>query len=185
MLQLIIKLITIAFSPETTDLSGALYKYAQREINSETALEHTIAARLAETSDVPASLLLSMAYSESRYNPYAVSHVRDGKRQGGIFKGDKPPAGVSGPYFCGVTQVMARHSWKKCVEFRDIHLAYQTAAHELTKWISMCRGKNDQLRCALFGYGGGFPAIKAGTSTYPNRVINRSKILEKRSTGNT
>lgn len=185
MLQILIKLITIAFSPETTDLSTSLYKYAQREINEETAWEHTIAARIAETKDVPASLLLSMAYSESRYNPYAVSHVRDGKRQGGIFKGEKPPAGVSGPYFCGVTQVMAQHSWKKCTEFRDINLAYQTAVRELTKWISMCRGKDEQLRCALFGYGGGFPAIEAQTSTYPSRVLNRAKVLGKRATGNT
>ncbi len=186
MLTILINFLSIFITPDVDRLSSAI-KSKERSLTDDAALMHVLAAKSAETPTVPATLLLSMAYSESRYDPRAVSRVEDGVRKGGIPKWKTPPDNVTGPYFCGVTQVAARMSWKRCVEFQDIFLAYETAAHELGEWFNdpYCRKADERMRCALFGYGGGYPAIKAQTSTYPSRVLSRARLFEKLATGNT
>lgn len=149
---------------------------APQYLTRETAVTHALAAKIAEAPGVSAELLLAMAYVESRYDSRATSRVRDGERRTGIPKWESPPKGVTGPYFCGVTQAIAGHSWKRCLELRDLHTAYQATAGEIKKWLGYCR--ND-ITCALTGYGGGFPAIKAGTSTYPARVLSRARAIRK------
>jgi hypothetical protein len=181
MLNLLIHFFVVVISADTQTLADSVHKYARGEVDAQTAWSNTVAARLSETREVPASLLLSMAYSESRYNPYSVSHVRDGKRQGGIFKSDAPPSGISGPYFCGVTQVIANNSWKKCLEAQNLFVSYATSVRELSRWLKspLCIDSDNQMQCALWGYGGGHQAIEARTSTYPARVLSRALALEK------
>lgn len=183
----VFQLLTLFLSPEDQRLAEVVRARAPRYLTKDSALLHVAAAKSAETNIVSKELLLSMAYSESRYNPRSVSRVEDGVRKGNIPKWTTPPKNVTGPYFCGVTQVMARMSWKRCVEFQDIFLAYRTAAHELGKWFNdpYCRKADERMRCALFGYGGGYPAIKAQTLTYPNRVLGRAKAFERAVAGNT
>jgi len=159
------------------DLEKALMATAPNYMTPEKARIHVSAAIAAETPEVPADLLLSMAYSESRYNPLTVSRVSRGKRKTGIPKWKTPPEWVSGPYFCGVTQVAAKHSWKRCLEFRDINLAYRTAVHEISEWQKSCRKNKEIMKCTLWGYGGGYPAIKNKTSTYPTRVLSRARRI--------
>ena len=187
MTGLLFKFIALFLSPNDLRLAEHIQANAPRYLTIEQAATHVIAARLAETPEVSAELMLSMAYSESRYNPRSVSRVEDGVRKGNIPKWTKPPANVTGPYFCGVTQVAAQMSWKRCVEFQDIFLAYSTASMELGKWYRdpYCRKAEERIRCALFGYGGGYQAIKSQTSTYPNRVLGRAKRFERMAQGNT
>lgn len=152
-------------------------------MTQDTAMPHVLEAIAAETHEVPAELLLSIAYSESRYDPRATSYVFGGKRKAHVPTWAwalNPPKGVSGPYFCGTTQVAAKMSWKRCLEMRDLKVSYQTSVQTLSEWIKICRKSKNRIRCALFGYGGGFPAIERGTSTYPTRVLNRARrILNK------
>ena len=165
------------------DLSHAVAEVAPGYLTPEKALPHVRAALAAQTEQVPAELLLSLVYSESRYDPGATSYLIDGKRRAHAPKwawAKKPPKGVSGPYFCGVTQVAAKRSWKRCLEMRNIEVAYKVAVREITSWLKACKKHKNKMRCALFGYGGGYPAIKRGTSTYPSRVLTRARrILNK------
>src|ERR1043166_7781087 len=144
------------------------------------AHEHVVAAKLAATKGISAELLLGMAYVGSRYIPFGVSRMERGRRMMGIPKWKSPPRYVTGPYFCGVSQVAAKMSWKRCLEFQDLNTSYRTSATELMSWVKMCRKiKKPGMRCALLGYGGGFPMIERGTSTYPNRVLRRAARLQK------
>lgn len=166
---------------ETTDLANAAHKYAPQYLPIEVAFIHAAAAKMVETVNVSAELLLSLAFVESRYQPSATSRVENGVRKVGIPKWEYPNRNISGPYFCGVTQVMADMSWKKCLELRDIFLAYRTAVNELEVWLKSpyCQNSGNLMQCALWGYGGGHPAIKAKTSTYPARVIGRALAIIK------
>lgn len=185
MLTFVIHFITVFFSPEIPRLAEVI-PIKECGLNKDTAMSHVLAAKAAETPTVPATLLLSMAYSESRYKRRALSRVEDGIRTGGIPNWSYPPSNVTGPYFCGVTQVAAQMSWKQCLAFQDIFLAYTTAARELDIWFNdpYCRNETERMKCALLGYGGGYPAVRAQTSTYPNRVLSRAKLFEKATSGN-
>lgn len=146
----------------------------------DTAMPQVLEAIAAETHEVPAELLLSIVYSESRYDPRATSYVINGGRRANVPAwawSDTPPKGVSGPYFCGVTQVSAKMSWKRCLQMRDLKVAYAASAAQLSEWLKVCRKHKNKLKCALFGYGGGFPAIKKQTLTYPLRVLNRARRI--------
>lgn len=181
MLTDLIQLIALFLSTETASLAHATRSYAPSYLTREAAIVQVVAAEMAETKDVSAELLLSLAYSESRYNPRATSRVEKGVRNTTLPLWETPPKTVSGPYFCGVTQADARMSWKKCMELRNIFTAYETTAKELGRWLRVpqCRTADDRMRCALLGYGGGFPAISAETSTYPARVLGRARALKR------
>jgi hypothetical protein len=163
------------------DLAVAVAKTGQHYLKTvDQTMPHVEAALAAETKLVSAEVLLSIAYYESRYLPEATSYVIGGKRRARIPRWARrgwPPRGVGGPYFCGVTQVAAKKSWKRCLELRDVPTAYAIASAELTNWLKACRRHKNRMRCALTGYGGGYPAIERGTSTYPSRVLNRARLL--------
>lgn len=149
----------------------------------DSAMPHVLEALAAETAEIQAELLLSVVYSESRYNSGATSYMIEGKRKAHVPRwafSQRPPKGVSGPYFCGVAQVSAKMSWARCLQTRDLKTSYAKAVHEIDAWLKMCRKNKNRMRCALLGYGGGFPAIERKTSTYPSRVLNRARrILNK------
>lgn len=95
------------------------------------------------------------------------------------------PDNVRGPYFCGVTQAEAGMSWEKCLELRDVFVAYATTAKELKVWLRYSHGDIEK---ALGGYGCGKvgadnPSIcgvhKPGDVPYPDRVLYRARLLKE------
>lgn len=146
-------------------------------LNAKEATIQAQAALEAETPDIPAEVLLGIAWVESRYYPTAVSRIEKDSRVTGIPNWKSPPKGTRS-FFCGVTQINAGNSWKKCREARDVFLAYRTTVKELTAWMSprIC-GKD--LRCALTGYSGGFRALKSKTRLYANYVLRRADLIKK------
>lgn len=183
MISTIISFFVSLFDAQGVDqLAEAARKTAPKYLTKETARSHAAAAKVAESPDVPAEVLLSMTFFESRHMPGSVSRVEGGKRKTGIPPWDAPPSNVRGPYFCGLTQAAAGMSWKRCLELQDVLTAYTKTVAELERWLKVCKGN---MTCALTGYGGGFPAIKLGTSTYPTRVLSRARALERAQRGNS
>lgn len=181
MLNYLFHVLTILLSPHTDRMAATLQHHNPMYLTYDAALYHVVAAKLASTDDVSAELLLGMAYVESRYTPLATSRVEGEIRKTGVPSWSTPDSEVHGPYFCGVTQADARFSWKRCLELRNIFEAYKTSAHELTLWLRhpLCRASDNPLQCALWGYGGGKPAIELRTSTYPGRVMSRAMALHR------
>ncbi len=160
----------------TADLGSAVLETStDTYLTRQEANIHALAASMAATKEVPAEVLLSMAWVESRYSPKAVSRIENGSRVTGIPKWRTPPKG-SRSFFCGVTQVSAGDSWKRCLDARDIFASYRETVKELRQWMSprIC-GYN--LRCALTGYSGGFAAIKSGTNNYAPFVLKRARLI--------
>lgn len=153
----------------STSTSGSKY------LTLHAAEVHVLIATNVATADMPADILLGMSFVESRHQPNAVSRVEGGKRLTGVPRWTYPPKGVTGPYFCGVTQASAGMSWKKCVELQDLFVAYVTTVEEMEKWLKVCKGN---LHCALTGYNAGFPGIKQGTP-YAGWVKYRARLLKK------
>lgn len=183
MLNTILQLLFFLSSPSSTvQLVDAVQAQAPTYLTREQAWLHVLAAKMGETKEAPAELLLGMARTESNFQTKATSRIQDGKRTVGIPSWSTPPANVTGPFFCGVTQATAEQSWARCLELRNIFTAYATTAFELAKWNKVCSGTAERMQCILFGYGGGFPAIKAKTSTYPARVLYRTRLLKKATT---
>lgn len=160
-------------------LAGAAHEQAPTYLNTPTAVAHALAAQIAATDEVPAEVLLGMAFVESRYQPRAVSRLDRGRRIVGVPTWTDPPDAVSGPYFCGVVQVEAGRSWRRCKEFQNIFVAYRTAVQELTLWIRYSHGNIEN---ALGGYGCGFIGAKnpdscGGKVSYAARVLYRARLL--------
>jgi hypothetical protein len=158
-------------------------------LNHERALQHVDAALTAATPDFPVELLLSIPYPESCYNPDATSYLINGVRASKIKGAPRapkwarapfPPKEVSGPYFCGVTQVAAGKSWERCKALRDIPVSYVVAVQELTKWSDACRvkyKKKNRIVCTLRGYNGGWGSIERWSSGYPHGILNRARRI--------
>lgn len=159
----------VGLGPAILDMSPGTHLDAhEADIQAEAALE-------AATPDIPVEVLLSIAWIESRYYPTTVSRIEGGQRVTGIPRWNSPPKGAHS-FFCGVTQISAGDSWKKCRAARDVLLAYRTTVKELTAWMSpMICGKN--LRCALTGYSGGFRALKSKTRQYADYVLQRAALI--------
>lgn len=145
-------------------------------LTEQSAYEQAFAALAAATPELPADILLGMAWVESRYSPDAVSRVEGNARRTGIPLWKSPPKGTRS-FFCGVTQVSAEDSWDRCRKFHDVFEAYRTAVVELKRWLSP-RICNHDLICALTGYNGGFPAIKVGTR-YATIVMWRAQLIRR------
>jgi hypothetical protein len=156
-------------------------------IDADTALLHASAAYDAEQeTGVPATLLLSIAYYESRFNQFSFSRMecsgQDCTRVTGIWRQEKPPRKARPTFYCGVTQVGGWISWDQCREIMlDVPGSYSMAAEHLLSWMKdpACRRKRgDELtRCALMGYGGGYKAIEINASSYANRVMGTMRVF--------
>lgn len=145
-------------------------------LTKESSYKQARAALEASTDEIPAELLLAMAWLESRYSPDAVSRIENGIRRTGIPPWRTPPRNTRS-FFCGVTQVSAGDSWSNCKRFHDVAVAYKTTVVELNRWLSP-RICNHNLTCALTGYSGGFPAIKVG-NPYASAVMRRARLIKK------
>lgn len=166
----------LGFLAEAMNLGEATYVASPNTyLTQKGAYTQALAALEASTSELPAEVLLGVAWVESRYSTDAVSRVESGKRITGIPNWKTPPSGTRS-FFCGTTQVGAEDSWEKCRRFRDVDLAYITLVEELDRWLSVC---HHNLTCALTGYNGGFPAIKAGKTNYASTIMWRVRLIKE------
>lgn len=180
MLQIIVAALIRIASPE--------YPLTEAE-----ALAHVQAAdAAASATGVDRELLLGMAYVESRYVTRNVSRMqcsgtdatRHCKRVTGPWRSRNKPPGAQPSYYCGAVQVGGYIPWARCLELiDDVNLNYLFAAQHLLDWENdpACRHKDKDARlvCALRGNGGGYAAIKVGTSTYPYRCLKVAQFIRK------
>ena len=125
------------------------------------------AAIRAETTEVPAALLVAISYHESRCTPTAVSEV---KRING-----------STALFCGPHQVVAKNR-SDCHRFEDYDLSAAKAVEEIGVWRAMCRNLgHDTLECALAGYAEGMAGARRGSNSNARmKLVTTQKLLWKR-----
>lgn len=153
------------------------------------AMDHAEAARAAAEAlgrpEVTPELLLGMAYVESGYRPVRATYVaRDGSRRAGWRSRRRPP-GSRPTYYCGPLQVRGE-TWGRCLRrMDDLSGSYAAAAEELASWLDdpRCRRRSvdQRTRCALLGYGGGYPLIRRWRYPYPTRVLGRARRIRDRS----
>lgn len=169
-------------------LVAALLLFAPRYLDRETATQHVQAALAAgKRTGVDPVLLLALAYVESRYSPFSLSRIQCSKRRcrrvTGEWSSTLPPRGAKPTWYCGVTQVGGKVSWKECLALRDVRYNYLVGARHLVRWSkdAYCRGNVDEdlLRCALRGYNGGYPAIRKKAVWYATRVMTLAAFINR------
>jgi hypothetical protein len=160
--------VTVASAPTPSvaradALAEATWITARPELERAAAPAHAIAAIAAERGAITAETLLAMGYSETRY---------DGAHVGGRGK------------FCGVVQATATGA-DDCASLADLGAGYAAGADQLAIWVRACSSTSRRgawpsaITCALAGYGGGWRAVRAGTSSYPARVIARARRIRR------
>lgn len=118
----------------------ALRASAPRDLTTETAREHLTAAQAAAVMfQLDPSLLLAIAYRESRYT--------------GSVRGPE----VQGKHACGVMQPLM--GAEPCPA-QDLLAGYTEGARHLRVWLDTKTCRLD-IRCALLGYAGGYRLLKA------------------------
>lgn len=182
--------VLLRVGPALDETSAAEHAAAMHEA-AETSGLNALLAKLVPDID-GASLLAGMAYRESRFQQPVVSRMQCSgsgteqvcKRVASVWRKRTKPKGAKGTYYCGVLQVGGSISWKRCLELiDDVALNYQVGADHLMDWLKdpHCAKKKGEARvvCALRGNGGGYQAIKNGTSTYPARVLKTARYIRK------
>jgi hypothetical protein len=153
-------------------LTLALRLYAATPLGPSEAIAHVQAAAAASTDEVPAEVLLAIAFVESRFDPHWVSRVEGRRRKYGRYLATTPPKRLnkSKSLYCGVLQTRAS-SWDACLAQRDLEVAYRAGAAELTSWLHDRRVRGDMSR-ALAGYGCGNHGVRTGKcNRYQGRVL--------------
>lgn len=102
------------------------------------------------TVETEPSTALAQAWVESRYDPYAVSRVVDGRRKTGHWS-ESFPSSFHGPFFCGLWQTEALTE-TECQAQQHLVYAYFVRRAELRAWLVRQHGNVTQ---ALDGYGCG------------------------------
>jgi hypothetical protein len=147
----------------------------------EVAYAHAAAATAAATAEIPAELLLGIAFIESRFDPTAVSRVEGRTRRTGSYASIAAPAGLDrrASLFCGPLQTYAS-SWSACIAMRDLRTGYAAAVAELTQWLRDRRVHGSTMR-ALAGHGcGNFGVATGQCNGYPERVLDMTRRFRDR-----
>lgn len=145
-------------------------------ITPEVAYAHAVAATAAATDELSPELLLAIAFVESRLDPTAVSRVEGTRRRTGPYRALTPPERLAprASLFCGPLQTHAR-TWERCLEMRDLDVAYEAAVAELEQWLRDKRVGGD-VRRALAGHGCGNHGVTTGRcNRYPARVFRMQR----------
>jgi len=128
------------------------------------------AAVEAATPAVPADVLVSIAFIESRFDPTATSRIEGNHRRTGSYPSSEPPRHVRGPLYCGELQTAAE-TWPQCLALRERSAGYAAGARELTRWLRDRRVHGD-LALALAGHGCGNAGVSSRRCNgYPSRVF--------------
>lgn len=161
-------------------------------IDPDDAFIHAGFAMQFETPEISRYMILSMSWHESNLIPEATTYLVKTEdpdtgevtwpRVGGVIQWKSPPAGVKGPYCCGVLQVRAK-TWEGCLKLRDLETGYREGVKVLTQWLEKCQSygiKNprEKMRCALLRYGG-VSKEKWKTSTFPGEILGRTERLKR------
>jgi len=144
----------------------------------ESAYDHAVAASRAESAQLPAELLLGIAFVESRFDPTAVSRVEGRTRKTGSYRTTAAPAQLDprASLFCGPLQTYAG-SWSACIRLRDLSAAYAAGASEIQQWLHDPRVHGSTVR-ALSGHGcGNYGVISGRCNGYPERVLDMTRRL--------
>ena len=142
----------------------------------EVAYAHAEAASDAATEQVPAELLLGIAFVESRFDPAAVSRVEGRTRKTGHYASTAAPASLDrrSALYCGPLQTYAP-SWSACIGMRDLGTGYAAAVAELTQWLRDRRVHGSTVR-ALAGHGcGNYGVLTGQCNGYPQRVLDMTR----------
>lgn len=140
------------------------------------AYAHAAAATAAATAQIPAELLLGIAFVESRFDPTAVSRVEGHTRKTGRYASTEAPPGLDrrAALYCGPLQTYAA-SWTGCMAMRDLATGYTAAAAELTQWLRDRRVHGSTTR-ALAGHGcGNYGVVTGQCNGYPQRVLDMTR----------
>lgn len=134
----------------TPEEGAALAETAPAYLDAETGARHLTAARVAAVvNGVKPSLVLSIAYYESRYHADAVTKEPRGK------------------WSCGVLTPIPRKGG--CVP-KGLAAGYMEGAEHLRDWLDACASKRvrrqglaegGRLLCSLRGYAGGYSLLRA------------------------
>lgn len=144
----------------------------------EVAYAHAEAAAAAATDQLPAELLLGMAFVESRFDPTALSRVEGHTRRTGRYASTTPPAALDrkASLFCGPLQTYAP-TWSTCIAMRDLRTAYRAGVVELSQWLRDRRVHGSTTR-ALAGHGcGNFGVLTGQCNGYPDRVLDMTRRI--------
>lgn len=142
-----------------TPMAHSLVTRRRDPLPPTTALIHTYMAEAAATPDAPASLLLAIAYRETRmtrvYRP--------------------------GPGQCGVTQIETYADRDLCLRLADSPaLAYAAAARHLGEWSAFCKANGRLDRgCAMTGYGRGTRAALGRVPRWARTRLQLARALER------
>lgn len=132
------------------------------------AFVHAGAAVAAETPDIPAGLMLSVAREETHFDP---SHV-------GVHRNRKGQT----VRFCGVMQTQGGTSHRKCLSQLNVYRGYAKGSEELTYWFARSGGRLDR---TLAGHGCGTRmSLRCGSHggrkrPYPARVLGNFRRIRK------
>lgn len=157
----------------------------QPTLTSEQAAWHVELARAAVAgTNIEVERILGMAQAESSFDQRSVSRLECSgdvcQRKLGVLLAWGPH--IKGRYFCGVMQIRAGHSRKRCDALRaDVAGNYVRGVQTLLTFYNdpRCRRARDRMYCALLGYGGGYPLIEIGKHRYPGKVERRMQRVKK------
>lgn len=142
------------------------------------AYAHASAAVDASSPAIPADLLVSIAFIESRFDTTATSRVEGGVRKTGHYPSTSPPRNLGGTLYCGPLQTYAA-TWSECMEMRVPERAYAAGVSELTKWLRD-RRVHGNIMVALAGHGCGNAGVLTGQcNNYPARVMWVRSLLAR------
>ena len=142
----------------------------------EVAYAHAAAASTAATTELPAELLLGIAFVESRFDSTAVSRVEGHTRRTGRYASTAAPGNLDprAALYCGPLQTYAA-SWAACMAMRRLDAGYAAAVGELTQWLHDRRVHGNTTR-ALAGHGcGNFGVATGQCNGYPERVLDMTR----------
>jgi hypothetical protein len=171
----------------TAIIAAILLVFAPHYLDAASAQDHADAAISAEVdTGLPATLLLAVAWHETRFDALSLSRWQDdaGKRVAAHYAGEHPPPGARAhSWFCGPLQSGWDLSWGECRHRRDdLAYGYLTGAREILGWMGCreCRraAGDDKVLCGLRHYNGGNrPGPKA--TGYARAVMGTAGVLRK------
>ena len=141
---------------------------------------HAHAAVVASTPHVKPELLLAISYTESKFDPMALSRVEGRSRRVGRWESREPPKGwrKGTSLFCGPLQTLAK-TWDDCLAQRDLATAYRSGVHEIEEWLADKHVRGNLSR-ALAGFGCGTAGAMSGTcnNAFQARVLAYARTIE-------
>jgi len=171
----------------TAIIAAILLAFAPHYLDASSAQENAAAALAAEgDTGIPATLLLAVAWHETRFDPLSLSRWQTdaGKRVTGHYGGEKPPPGARAhSWFCGPLQSGWDLSWEECRHRRDdLAYGYLTGAREVREWMGCheCRrlAGDDRVLCGLRHYNGGnHPGKRA--AGYARAVVGTADVIRR------